>query len=43
MGLKDPRGPTPVNYTSVSDWQVAVRRDNVFNIMLRQVYQCRLS
>ena len=32
-----PKGGTPVNYTSATDWQKAVRRDNVISIMLRQV------
>ena len=29
---------TPMNYTSETDWEMAVRRDNVINITLRQVY-----
>ena len=35
--LTAPKEVTPVNYTSVSDWQMAVRWDNVISITLRQV------
>ena len=32
------KGATPVNYISATDWQIALRRDNVISITLRQVY-----
>ena len=31
------KGATPVNYTSATDRQMTVRRDNVISITLRQV------
>ena len=37
MWITAPKGATPVNYTSATDWQKAVRRGNVSSIMLRQV------
>jgi hypothetical protein len=37
LWLTAPKGATPVNYTSATDWQMAVRRDNVISITLRQV------
>ena len=37
LWLTAPEGVTPVNYTSATDWQMAVRRDNVISITLRQV------
>ena len=37
MLLTTPRGVTPVNHTSATNWQMAVRQD-VINITLRQVY-----
>ena len=33
-----PRVTKPVNMTSTTNWQMAVRRDNVISITLRQVY-----
>ena len=42
MWLTAHKGATPVNYTSTTDWQMAVRWDNVIRITLRQVYQRRL-
>ena len=36
MWLTTPKGATPVNYTSATDWQMAVRRD-VISITIRQV------
>jgi hypothetical protein len=33
-----PKGTLPVNLISATDWQMAVRRDNVISIALRQVY-----
>ena len=38
MWLTPPKGTTPVNQTSVTDWQIAVRRDIVISITYRQVY-----
>ena len=38
MCLTAPKGATPVKETSTTDWQIAVRRDNVISTMLRQVY-----
>ena len=38
MWLTAPKGTTPVNSTSATDWQIAVRRDNVISITLHQVY-----
>jgi len=32
-----PKEATPVNWTSATDWQMAVRRGNVISITLRQV------
>ena len=32
MWLTAPKGTTPVNYTSATDWQMAARRDNVISI-----------
>ena len=37
LWLTAPKGATPVNQTSATDWQMAVRRDNVISITLRQV------
>ena len=37
LWLTAPRGTTLVNYTSETDWQMAVRRDNVISITLREV------
>ena len=31
------KGATPVNYTSATDWQMTILRDNVISITLRQV------
>ena len=31
-------GATPINYTSVTDWQMETRQDNMISITLRQVY-----
>ena len=36
LWLTAPKGATPVNYTSATDWQMAVRRDNVIST-LRQI------
>ena len=33
-----PKGATPINYTSATDWQMAVQQDNVISITLHQVY-----
>ena len=33
-----PKGATPVNETSATDWQMAVRWDYLISITLRQVY-----
>ena len=38
LWLTAPKGATPVNQTSATDWQIAVQRDNVISITLRQVY-----
>ena len=38
LWLTAPKGATPANYISVTDWQMAARRDNVISITLRQVY-----
>jgi len=38
LWLTAPKGATPVKQTSATDWQIAVRRDNVISITLRQVY-----
>ena len=38
LWLTAPKGATPVNQTSATDWQIAVRRDNVISIALHQVY-----
>ena len=38
LWLTAPKGATPVNYTSATDWQIAVGQDNVISIMLHQVY-----
>ena len=35
--LTAPKGGTPVNWTSATDWQMEARRDNVFSITFRQV------
>ena len=35
-----PRGATPVNETSETDWQKAVQRDTVISITLCQIYLC---
>ena len=43
LWLTAPKGATPVNLSSATDWQIAVRRDNVIRITLCQVYQRRLS
>ena len=32
-----PKGTTPVNQTSATDWQIVERRDNVISITLRKV------
>ena len=37
LWLTAPKVVTPVNYTPATDWQMAVRRDNVISITLRQV------
>ena len=37
LRLKAPKGAIQVNYTSGIDWQMAVRRNNVISITLRQV------
>ena len=33
LWLTPPKGATPVNQTSATDWQMAVQRDNVISIM----------
>ena len=38
LWLTAPSGATPVNQNYTTDWQMAVRRDNVISITLRQVY-----
>jgi hypothetical protein len=35
--LTAPKGTKPVNQTSATDWQMAVRCDNVISITFRQV------
>ena len=35
--LTAPKGATLVNWTSATDWQIAVLQDNVISIMLCQV------
>ena len=37
LWLSAPEGATPVNWTSATDWQMAVLQDNVISIKLRQV------
>ena len=37
LWLTAPKGATPVNLTSATDWQMAVRRDNVISIKLRLI------
>ena len=37
MRLTAPKGATSVNYTSETNWQMAVQRDNVISITLHQV------
>ena len=37
LWLTAPKGATAVNLTSVTDWQMALRRDNVISITLHQV------
>ena len=37
LWLTAPKGATPVNLTSATDWQMAALRDNVSSITLRQV------
>ena len=37
LWLTAPKGATPVNWTSATDWQMVVRRDNVISITLSQV------
>ena len=37
LWLTTPKGAAPVNQTSATDWQMAVQRDNVISITLRQV------
>ena len=36
LWLIAPKGATPVNQISATDWQIAVQRDNVISITLRQ-------
>ena len=36
LWLTAPKGATPVNWISTTDWQI-VRRDNVISITLRQL------
>ena len=36
LWLTAPKGATPVNQTSATNWQMAVGRDNVISITLRQ-------
>ena len=43
LWLTAPKGVTPINKTSATDWLMAVQRDNVISITLHQVYQCRFS
>ena len=38
LWLTAPKGATPVNQTSATDWQITVRRDNVISTTLRQVF-----
>ena len=38
MWLTAPKGATPVNQTSATDWQMAVRQSSVISITLRQIY-----
>ena len=37
LWLTAPKGATPVNETSATDWQMAAQRDNVISITLCQV------
>jgi hypothetical protein len=37
LWLTAPKGVTSVNYIYATDWQIAVQRDNVVSITLRQV------
>ena len=37
MWLTAPKGATPVNYTSATNWQIAIQPDNGISITLRQV------
>ena len=37
LQLTDPKGATPINQTSATDWKMAARRDNVISITLRKV------
>ena len=37
LWLTAPKGATPVNLTSESEWQMAVRWDSVISITLRRV------
>ena len=37
LWLTGAKGATPVKKTSVTDWQMSARRDNVISIMFRQV------
>ena len=37
LWLTAPEGATPANQTSATGWEMAVRRDNVISITLRQV------
>ena len=37
LWLTAPKGATPVNQTSTTDWQMAVRRDIVISITLRRL------
>ena len=38
MWLTPSKGTILVNYISATDWKMAVRRDNVISIKLRQIY-----
>ena len=38
LWLTVPKGATPVNQTSTTDWQMAAQWDNMISIMPHQVY-----
>ena len=43
LWLTVPKGVRPVNQTSVTDWQMAVRRVSVISITLRQVFNVHFN